>query len=254
VVQGIYRDLEDAAYVAVSLADDPASDMHTWHGRFLYFYPEEVEPLEPEGRPYAATRDHGCSGVGGGSAPAHVAAGSAALSENPQDVSPRILIAGIGNIFLGDDGFGPEVIRRLASREVPDGTRIVDFGIRGIHLAYELAETTYDSTILVDATPRGGAPGTVYLIEPDPEDLAGGESANLADAHEMNPRAVFNLLRTLGGKLGRVLVVGCEPSPSGADDVGDFGLSAPVAAAVDEAVALIFDVLRGGRDVPCDPR
>jgi len=254
VVQGIYRDLEDASYVAVSLEDDPASDMHTWHGRFLYFYPEEVEPLEPEGRPYGETRGVGHSGIGGGRLGDHVAAGPAALSENQQDVSPRTLIAGIGNIFLGDDGFGPEVVRRLASREVPEGTRIVDFGIRGIHLAYELAEKTYDSTILVDATPRGGAPGTVYLIEPDPEDLAGGESANLADAHEMNPRAVFNLLRTLGGKLGRVLVVGCEPSPSGADEMGDFGLSAPVAAAVDEAVALIFDVLRGGRDVSCHPR
>jgi hydrogenase maturation protease len=173
--------------------------------------------------------------------------------------SPRTLIAGIGNIFLGDDGFGPEVIRRLASRDVPEGTRIVDFGIRGIHLAYELAEKTYDSTILVDATPRGGAPGTVYLIEPDPEDLAGGEGANLADAHEMNPRAVFNLLRTLGGKLGRVLIVGCEPSPAGEEEMDDFGLSAPVAAAVDAAIGLILDVLhshqeRGGRDVSCDPR
>jgi hydrogenase maturation protease len=254
-VQGIYRDLEDEAYVAVSLVDDPASEMHTWHGRFLYFYPEEVEPWEGESN--ATDRAVGVGGAGDHDRNDE-SAGSDPLREDQPDVSasPRTLIAGIGNIFLGDDGFGPEVVRRLAAKEIPDGVRIVDFGIRGIHLAYELAEKTYDSTILVDATPRGGEPGTVYLIEPDLKEL---ETASLADAHEMNPRAVLGYLRTLGGTPGKVLVVGCEPSPTD-EEMGEIGLSAPVAAAVDEAVALILDVLSSSahfkemRDVPCDSR
>ena len=86
----------------------------------------------------------------------------------------RVLIAGIGNIFLGDDGFGVEVAKRLASEALPDWVRVADFGIRGLHLAYELLDTAYETTILVDATPRGGAPGTVYLIEPDLATLDAG--------------------------------------------------------------------------------
>jgi hydrogenase maturation protease len=145
------------------------------------------------------------------------------------------------------------VARRLAARQLPDGVRVADFGIRGVHLAYELAEKGYDSTILVDTTARGGAPGTVYLIEPDLEE-AGSPAA--ADAHEMDPRAVFGLLQTLGGTRGRVLIVGCEP----ASLEEGMELSEPVAAAVDEAVTLILDVLaqdhnsREARDVSCNPR
>src|SRR5262249_52542287 len=125
-VQGVYRDLEDAAYVAVSLEDDPAGDLHDRHGRFLYFYPEEVEPLEsdagepsdPERRPYA-TPDPGRTGAHCGGDPHPVAAGPGALREDRADVAPRAphtLIAGVGNIFLGDDGFGVEVAQRLAAR------------------------------------------------------------------------------------------------------------------------------------------
>jgi hydrogenase maturation protease len=152
-------------------------------------------------------------------------------------MSPGFLVAGIGNIFLGDDGFGVEVVRRLASRPLPAGVRVADFGIRGLHLAFELLEHPDDTMILVDATPRAGEPGTVYLIEPDLETLASPESP--ADAHDMTPAAVFGLLRSLGGTPGRVLIVGCEPLST----EEEMGLSPPVEGAVDEAVALILDVL-----------
>jgi hydrogenase maturation protease len=153
-------------------------------------------------------------------------------------MSPGVLVAGIGNIFLGDDGFGVEVVRRLAARPLPAGVRVADFGIRGLHLAFELLEHPEDLTILVDATPRAGEPGTVYLIEPDLETLA-APPAGPADAHDMTPAAVFGLLRSLGGTPGRVLIVGCEPLST----EEEMGLSPPVEGAVDEAVALVLDVL-----------
>src|SRR3954469_15120267 len=149
-----------------------------------------------------------------------------------------VLVAGIGNIFLGDDGFGVEVVRRLSSRPLPAGVRVVDFGIRGVHLAFELLEHPDDVTILVDITPRGGEPGTVYLIEPDLETLA-AYAPGPADAHSMTPDAVFALLRSLGGTPGRVWIVGCEPLSL--DE--EMGLSPPVERAVDEAVGLILEVL-----------
>src|SRR6188768_1968294 len=101
-------------------------------------------------------------------------------------MSQRTLVAGIGNIFLGDDGFGVEVTRRLSQEPIPDGVRVADFGIRGIHLAYELLDQQYETTVLVDATPRGGQPGTVYLIEPELESLGVGDP-DLSDAHGMTP-------------------------------------------------------------------
>jgi hydrogenase maturation protease len=149
-----------------------------------------------------------------------------------------ILIAGIGNIFLGDDGFGVEVARRLASKTFAEWVRIADFGIRGVHLAYELLDHPYETTILVDATPRGGKPGTVYLIEPEPDASDPATSAT-PDAHGMNPEAVLALLKTLGGTPGRIVIVGCEPY---CVEEG-IGLSAPVAAAVDEALALIEEII-----------
>jgi hydrogenase maturation protease len=130
------------------------------------------------------------------------------------------------------------VARRLAGREVPAGARVADFGIRGIHLAYELAEKSYETVILVDATPRGGEPGTVYLIEPD-LDRIGEQAPGQADAHGMDPQTVFALLKTLGGRPGRVLIVGCEPAAT----EEEMGLSEPVAAAVEEAVKLILEIL-----------
>jgi hydrogenase maturation protease len=154
-------------------------------------------------------------------------------------IPPRILVACIGNIFLGDDGFGVEVAKRLLPRGLPSQVSVKDFGIRGFDLAYALMDP-YDLTILVDACARGGAPGTLYLIEPDPIDEA-TLNANPArmEAHGMNPMNVLRLVKSLGGEPGRVVIVGCEPADLGSDDEGKMGLSDPVLGAVDEAVAMI---------------
>jgi hydrogenase maturation protease len=159
----------------------------------------------------------------------------------------QTLVAGLGNIFLTDDGFGVEVVSRLAAAGVPDGVRVVDYGIRGMHLAYDLA-SGYETAILVDAAPRGDAPGTVYVIEPDldsapppgPAPLSAEEASPFFDAHGMQPDVVFSMLGTLTDERpGRILVVGCEPASV---EYG-MGLSEPVAAAVDEAVRLVLGLL-----------
>ena len=152
-------------------------------------------------------------------------------------MSKRILVAGIGNIFLGDDGFGVEVVRRLAGRELPEGVEVVDFGIRGLDLAYALQEE-YELVVFVDATPRGQEPGTVYLIEPEIEE--DGEVS--LDTHGMDPVKVIKLSRALGARPTRTFVVGCEPQVivSGEDyDDMLMELSEPVRAAVGEAVRLV---------------
>jgi hydrogenase maturation protease len=146
----------------------------------------------------------------------------------------KTLVAGVGNIFLGDDGFGVEVARRLAGDAAREGVRIADYGIRGLHLAYELMDG-YDALILVDAVSRGGDAGTVYVIEPEVD----GADAAPMDAHGMNPEAVLTALASLGGTLDRVVVVGCE-----AADVSEgIGLSPPVASAVDGAASIVRDLL-----------
>ncbi|HET6751562.1 MAG TPA: hydrogenase maturation protease [Actinomycetes bacterium] len=157
--------------------------------------------------------------------------------------APRVLVAGVGNVFLGDDAFGVEVARRLAAEDLPDWVRVADFGIRGVHLAYELLEG-YETAILVDAAPRGQAPGTVYVIEPDlngngPPAAAPAEQGVLVDGHGMEPDAIFALLQALGGDLPRLLVVGCEP----AEVAEGMGLSAPVAGVVGEAVAVVRELI-----------
>ncbi|MEU8922053.1 hydrogenase maturation protease [Kitasatospora sp. NPDC048545] len=153
--------------------------------------------------------------------------------------SASVLVAGVGNIFLGDDGFGVETVRRLAAHPLPDGVEVVDVGVRGVDLAYRLLDG-HRTAVLVDATCRGGAPGTVYLIEADGEQ----PEAPLLDGHRMGPDAVLALLATLaagtgGEPPGRVLVVGCEP----ASLEEGIGLSAPVAAAVEEAVQVVLRVV-----------
>jgi hydrogenase maturation protease len=178
-----------------------------------------------------------------------------------------MLVAGVGNIFLGDDGFGVEVARRLADADLPDWVQVADYGTSGMHLAYDLA-AGYESTILIDAAPRGAEPGTVYVIEaerpgrPSAADPPGataaagaattpGAAAQAAapggplaglqpfDAHGMQPDVVFGVLDMLGADPGRVLVVGCEPASI------DYriGLSPPVAAAVDDAVRVVLDLV-----------
>jgi len=148
---------------------------------------------------------------------------------------PSILIAGIGNIFLGDDAFGCEVVKELLRLRWPDGVRVVDFGIRGFDLAYTLLEG-FDLTILVDATPRGDAPGTVYTIEPELSDFDTLEAgAVVVETHGMNPLKVLSLVKSMGGQLKNVMLVGCEPETFGPEE-GLMGLSEPVAAAVPAAV------------------
>jgi hydrogenase maturation protease len=156
-----------------------------------------------------------------------------------------VLVAGIGNLFLGDDGFGPEVARRLAAADsgdpVPDGVRVVDYGIRGMHLAYDLLDGVR-ALVLVDALPGDAPPGTLTVLEVGPDDLGDGEF----DAHGMDPEAVLASLEAMGGRLPPTYVVGCRP----ADLSEGIGLSEPVAQAVGEAVVtvrrLVDEILRGG--------
>jgi hydrogenase maturation protease len=158
-------------------------------------------------------------------------------SDQGQGVRSRILIAGIGNIFFGDDAFGVEVAQRLSKRALPDGVKVVDFGIRGFDLAYTLLDSC-DVAILVDSVSRGGKPGTLYIIEPDLADDA-DEQEMMIETHGMNPIKVLHLVRSMGGGgFKRILLVGCEPATFGSEE-GQMGLSEPVQAAVDEAVSLI---------------
>jgi hydrogenase maturation protease len=155
-------------------------------------------------------------------------------------VTPRILIACVGNLFLGDDGFGVAVAGRLSAVDFPSSVRVADYGIRGLHLAYELAGGAYDLTVLVDATTRGDRPGTVYVIELDPPVAAQARPERYLDAHGMQPDVVLNLARLLaGGDLCPVLLVGCEPA------VLDHcvGLSPAVEGAVGTAVRAVLDLV-----------
>ena len=201
VVEGVHQDMEGALQLSVVLEDDPGRDLGEMRrpGHRFFFTPEEVEPLAGQATPR------------------------------------RVLVAGIGNIFMADDGFGVEVVRRLAGRALPPGVDVQDFGIRGLDLMYALGDG-YDVVVLVDAVPRGGEPGTLSVIEPEPE--AGDMPL---DAHGMDPVKVLALARQLGDLPEKVLLVGCEPkvhmSGDEEDVVGE--LSEPVLAAVDEAVAMV---------------
>jgi len=158
----------------------------------------------------------------------------------------KILVAGIGNIFLGDDAFGVEVVNRLRARSLPDHVSLVDFGIRSYDLAYALMND-WDLVILIDALPRGGAPGTVYTIEPELPERNDREGA--VDAHTMNPVSVLELVEALGGRIGRLLVVGCEPETLEPDQQGNMGLSRPVSVAVNEALRAVEELIMPARIV-----
>jgi hydrogenase maturation protease len=171
--------------------------------------------------------------------------------------APKILIAGVGNIFLGDDGFGCAVAGRLARRPLPDGARVIDFGVRGFDLAYALMDG-YDATIIIDAVQRGGAPGALYVIEPDLPDLPdwnesneSGARAMAVEAHAMNPMRALVLAKSMNGELKRILLLGCEPATFGPEE-GQMGLSEAVEAAVCEAVEMVESLvaeLQNGRCV-----
>ena len=153
-------------------------------------------------------------------------------------MTERILVAGVGNVFLRDDAFGVEVVRLLAERPHPPGVQIRDYGIRGVHLAYELLDG-YDLFVLVDAAPRGKAPGTVTVLEVDLSGLEDQDAQPVIDAHSLTPDAIFGLLSSLGGRPGRSLVVACEPAEV---DPG-MGLSDPVRAALPHAVRAVEEIL-----------
>jgi len=153
----------------------------------------------------------------------------------------RILVAGIGNIFQADDAFGVEVVQRLARRALPPGVKVVDFGIRGVDLAYALLDG-HDAAVLVDTAQRGEPAGTLYVIEPERPAAEGVESPAFSP-HELDPARVLDLVRALGGDCPRVLVLACEPLSLG-DEQGEIGLSAPVAAAVEPAIAMIEKLVR----------
>ena len=152
---------------------------------------------------------------------------------------PRILVAGIGNIFLGDDAFGVEVAQRLARRQLPDEVWVVDFGIRGLDLTYALLDG-YETVLLVDAVPRGGPPGTLYILEPERDTTPGGVAI---DGHSMDPVKVLRLVEAMGGRIERLLLIGCEPAQAADYEEMQPGLSEAVRASVDEAVRLIESLI-----------
>jgi hydrogenase maturation protease len=144
----------------------------------------------------------------------------------------QILVAGIGNAWLRDDGFGGEVAKLLEGRELPAGVRVMDFGSGGLDLAYEVMRG-YDALVLIDVSRQGGTPGTLYVMEADPEDVDGKlEDGQLIDPHGMDPQTVLRFVKYVGGWPGRVIVIACEPEV--VEDVG-FGLSESVSAAVQRA-------------------
>ncbi len=150
-------------------------------------------------------------------------------------MTTRVLVAGIGNIFLSDDGFGSEAARSMAATPLPKSVTVVDYGIRGMHLAYDLLDG-YEALIILDTAPRGGTPGDLVVIEVDPADLG----PSRLDAHGMEPTAVLASLGSLGGSLPRTFVIGCEP----ADVSEGMGLSPPVTAAVTRTGDIVTTLLR----------
>jgi hydrogenase maturation protease len=152
----------------------------------------------------------------------------------------RILIAGIGNAWLRDDGFGGEVVKRLESRELPDGVVLFDFGTGGLDMAYEVMRG-YDALVLVDVSRQGGEPGTLYVMEARPEDVeAGIEDGQVINPHGMDPQTVLRFVKTIGAWPGKVMVVACEPAH--VEEMG-FGLSEQVERAVDSAVELVVETV-----------
>ena len=208
-VESLEQDYEGNLHVCVVVEDDPGRDVGLMRqpGHRFFFAPNEVEPIgKDEAMPAVETK--------------------------------TVLIAGIGNIFLADDGFGVEVANQLASKSFPLGVRVADFGIRGFDLAYALMEG-YETTILVDAYPGEGAPGTLFVVEPDLQEFNSAEAqAGTIEPHGMNPLAVLRMAMNMGGQLKRVLLVGCVPATLGPEE-GQMGLSEPVMAAVDEAAKLV---------------
>ncbi len=162
------------------------------------------------------------------------------MSAEPQ---PQILVAGIGNAWMGDDGFGGHVAKALGDRDLPAGVTVLDFGTGGLDLAYEVMRG-YDGLVLIDVSRQGGDPGTLYVIEPDPADIAPIEDGEVVSPHGMDPKTVLRFVKTVGGWPGKVTIVACEPA--GVDEMG-FKLSAEVSDAVERATDLVLETVEGLR-------
>jgi len=163
----------------------------------------------------------------------------------------RILIAGIGNIFFGDDGFGVEVVRQLQGQRLPSGAQAVDYGIRSYDLAYGITDG-YDAVIFVDATPRGGKPGTLYVMELDLSNLPDADDAPF-NGHSLNPVAVLQMVRSCGAKVGRMYLVGCEPATLDCEE-GLIGLSPEVSAVIGQAQEMILSLVEDLKREDTEPR
>ena len=220
-IESLEQDYEGNVHICVVVDDDPGRDIGLLRqpGHRFFFAPEELAPVSP-----------------------------AELESRPEACAKKILIAGIGNIFLGDDGFGVEVANRLAERSFPAGVRVADFGIRGFDLAYALMEG-YETTILIDAYPAEASPGTLVVVEPDLGQLTSEEAdGGFIEPHAMNPVSVLRTAARMGAQLKRVLVVGCVPATLGPEE-GQIGLSEPVTAAAEEATQMVtglVDRILGG--------
>ncbi len=213
-VESIEQDYEGQPHICVVLEDDPGRDLGMMRqpGHRFFFNTAEIEPLPEEEQ-----------------------------GERKLAMKPRILIAGIGNIFLGDDGFGVEVVSRLASRALPETVRVVDFGIRGLDLVYALQDG-YETTILIDAYPHRQPPGTVSIVKLDADETT-DSPGNFVEPHSMHPMNVLRMARAMHRPLKRVLLIGCEPATLGGDE-GHMGLSKPVEAGVEEALNATESLVR----------
>jgi hydrogenase maturation protease len=159
--------------------------------------------------------------------------------------SAQILVAGVGNAWMQDDGFGGEVVRRLCELQLPEGVTVEDFGTGGLDLAYEVMRG-YDSLLLLDVTRGGGAPGTLYVLEPEEAEIAAGiEDGEMIDPHAMDPQTVLRFVRAVSGWPGSVVVIACEPAE--VEEPG-LGLTPEVAAAVPRALELALETIESLRD------
>jgi hydrogenase maturation protease len=170
-------------------------------------------------------------------------------------MNPRVLIAGIGNIFAGDDAFGVAVAQKLSDADFRSDVRVMDIGIRSIDLGFALIDG-YDVTILVDATSRGGEPGTLYTIAIEPDDIPdAADDACMVNSHGLDPVRVLALAKSMGAKFKHVLLVACEPQVLDRDESGYIGLSAAVEAAIDPAIDTIRQLVQDftGRELLLNP-
>ncbi len=225
-IESLEQDYEGVRHVCVVLEDDPGRDLGMLRqpGHRFFFTPAEVEPIEAQLRVFET-------------------------SAKLETARATILVAGIGNIFQGDDAFGVEVVRRLSQRNLSVEVRVVDFGVRGLDLVYALQDG-YETTILVDAFAHGQPPGTVSVVKPDEEQIK-AVANHFVDPHSMHPMNVLHMATAMSIPLKRVLLIGCEPANLGGDE-GFMGLSEQVEHGVDEAVRVTEALVRrilGGEQV-----